>query len=189
MDRLDYLKEYKRLSLATLSQIDEKQVAELIESLQEARNSGKQVFLCGNGGSASTCSHFANDLGKGASLRSPERFRVFSLTDCIPWMTALANDLDYSDIFVEQLKNFAGPGDVLLAISGSGNSENVLKAVRWGNDNDLVTIGLTGRPGGELGSLAKSVVFIESSHMGRIEEGHFLLQHLIGYYFMENEEA
>ena len=78
---------------------------------------------------------------------------------------------------------------MLLAISGSGNSENVLKAVRWGNANDLVTIGLTGRPGGELGGLAKSVVFIESSHMGRIEEGHFFIQHMIGYYFMENEEV
>jgi len=93
--------------------------------------------------------------------------------------------LDYGQIFVEQLKNYAEPGDVLVAISGSGNSRNVLEAVEWANQNGLVSVGLTGRPGGELGELAANVVFVESSHMGRIEEGHFLIQHMVGYYFME----
>ena len=189
MNQLDYLKEYKRRSIETLSLIPEQEVAHLIDYLREARKQGKQVFVCGNGGSASTSSHLANDLGKGASLRGPERFRVISLTDNIPWITALANDLDYNQIFVEQLKNYAEPGDVLVAISGSGNSKNVLEAVRWANDNGLISIGLTGRPGGELGNLAKSVVFVESTHMGRIEEGHFLIQHMIGYYFMETDEV
>jgi D-sedoheptulose 7-phosphate isomerase len=188
MDGLEYLKEYKRYSLETLSLLPVEEVGELITTLKEARSHGRQVFVCGNGGSASTSSHFANDLGKGASLNAPERFRVIALTDNIPWITALANDLDYSEIFVQQLINYAEPGDVLIAISGSGNSENVIKAVRWANEHELISIGLTGRPGGELAGLAQSVVFVESSHMGRIEEGHFLIQHMIGYYFMENGE-
>jgi D-sedoheptulose 7-phosphate isomerase len=188
MDAIGYLTNYKRESLKTMSLISEEEVADLIASLQRARKEGKQVFVCGNGGSASTASHFSNDLGKGASLQRGNRFRIISLTDNIPWITALANDLDYGQIFVEQLKNFAESGDVLLAISGSGNSKNVLEAVRWANANGLYSIGLTGRPGGELGKLARKPVFVESSHMGRIEEGHFLIQHMIGYYFMENKD-
>jgi D-sedoheptulose 7-phosphate isomerase len=188
MNTVSYLKGYKEHSLDTLKLISEEEVALLIEYLRKAKEHGKQVFICGNGGSAATASHLANDLGKGASLGKQERFRVLSLTDNISWITALANDCDYSQIFVEQLKNYAQPGDVLIAISGSGNSKNVLEAVQWANQNELVSIGLTGRPGGELGKLASTVVFVESSHMGRIEEGHFLIQHMIGYYFMEAEE-
>jgi D-sedoheptulose 7-phosphate isomerase len=189
MDIVSYLRDYKRESLKTMDLISEEEVGVLISSLQRARENGRQVFVCGNGGSASTASHFSNDLGKGASLQGGKRFRVISLTDNIPWITALANDLDYGQVFVEQLKNFAGAGDVLLAISGSGNSENVLQAVRWANENGVESIGLTGRPGGELGRLAQKVVFVESSHMGRIEEGHFLIQHMIGYFFMETKDG
>jgi D-sedoheptulose 7-phosphate isomerase len=190
MELSSYLSEYKKQSLQALDLISEDEVAVLIDCLREARDQGKQVFVCGNGGSAATASHFANDLGKGASLLGSNRFRVISLTDNIPWITALANDIEYSSIFVEQMRNFAMEGDVLLAISGSGNSKNVLEAVRWANENGLVSIGLTGRPGGELGKLAQNAVFVESSHMGRIEEGHFLIQHMIGYYFMEvNDES
>jgi D-sedoheptulose 7-phosphate isomerase len=113
------------------------------------------------------------------------RFRALALTDNLPWITALANDNDYSSIFVEQLKNFAEPQDLLIAFSGSGNSPNVIKAVNWANQNGLVTVGLTGRREGELGRIAQHPVFAESQHMGRIEEAHFLMQHLVAYYFME----
>ena len=189
MDAVSYLRQYKERSLKTIELIPEEQVEELILQLKTARERDKQVFICGNGGSASTASHLANDLGKGASLKGKKRFRVISLTDNIPWMTALANDLDYGQVFVEQLKNYAEPGDVLIAISGSGNSKNVLEAVSWANEHGLMTIGMTGRPGGDLGKLAKSVLFVESSHMGQIEDGHFLAQHMIGYYFMEADNA
>lgn len=187
MDKLQYLKTYKRKSIAALESIPEEAVARLIELLSRAREEGRQVFTCGNGGSAATASHLANDLGKGASYGRDLRFRVIALTDNIPWMTALANDTDYSQIFVEQLKNFARPGDLLIAISGSGNSPNVIEAVDWANEKGLDTVGMTGRPGGKLGQKAGLPIFIESEHMGHIEEGHFLLQHLVGYYFMEKE--
>ena len=183
----EYLKSYKKASGSILEQIADGEVATLIELLGRARDNDHQIFLCGNGGSAATASHFANDLGKGASCGRSKRFRVLALTDNISWITALANDADYSQVFVEQLKNYANSNDLLVAFSGSGNSPNILEAVRWGNENGLLTIGITGRPGGELGKTARHPIFIESSHMGHIEEGHFLIQHMVGYYFMENE--
>ncbi len=188
IDRSDFLKSYKEKSLAALEKISENDVAQLIELLFAAREAGRQIFLCGNGGSAATASHFANDLGKGASWGHDKRFRVLALTDNVSWMTALANDTDYSQIFVEQLKNYARPKDVLIAFSGSGNSPNVLEVVQWANQNSMLTVGITGRPGGKLGEVARYPVFVESSHMGHIEEGHFLIQHLVGYYFMETEQ-
>ncbi len=185
---LDYLKSYKEKSLDVMQRISEEEVARLINLLSDAREANRQIFLCGNGGSASTASHFSNDLGKGASWNRDDRFRVLALTDNVSWITALANDTDYSQIFVEQLKNYAIPDDVLIAFSGSGNSPNVVKAVQWANENSVVTVGITGRPGGKLGEMARYPIFVESSHMGHIEEGHFLIQHLVGYYFMETEE-
>ncbi len=184
-DACDYLKNYKQACLEVLDKIPETEIARLIQVLATARDQGKQVFLCGNGGSAATASHLATDLGKGASLGRDKRFRVLALTDNVPWITAMANDTDYSMIFVEPLKNYAGSGDVLVCFSGSGNSPNIVRAVEWANANGLVTIGLTGRPGGRLGELAQYPVFIESSHMGLIEDGHFVIQHMLGYYFME----
>lgn len=185
-DPIQFIRTYKEKALKAIQDIPDAEVGTLIELLGEARRAGRQIFTCGNGGSASTASHLANDLGKGASVGRERRFRVLALTDNIAWMTALANDLDYSEIFVEQLKNYANPEDVLIAFSGSGNSPNVIKAVEWANENGLKTVGITGRPGGKLGKTALHPVFVESSHMGRIEEGHFLIQHLAGYYFMEN---
>ncbi len=185
---LDYLKSYKEKSLGVMQRISEEEVTGLIHLLADAREANSQIFLCGNGGSASTASHFANDLGKGASWNRAERFRVLALTDNVSRITPLANDTDYSQIFVEQLKNYANSDDVLIAFSGSGNSPNVLEAVQWANENSVFTVGITGRPGGKLGEMARHPIFVESSHMGHIEEGHFLIQHLVGYYFMETEE-
>ncbi len=184
---IHYLKSYKQNSVQIMQKIADEDVAHLIDLLAAARKDNRQIFLCGNGGSAATASHLANDLGKGASWGREKRFRVLALTDNISWITALANDTDYSEIFIEQLKNYAQPEDLLVAFSGSGNSSNILKAVEWANDNELITVGVTGRPGGELGEMARHPIFVESSHMGHIEEGHFLIQHLVGYFFMETE--
>ena len=188
MEIESYIKAYKTRSLQALSTISEETVARLVRLLAGARDARHQVFVCGNGGSAATASHFANDLGKGASFGREKKFRVLSLTDNVPWISALANDLEYADIFVEQLKNYAEPGDSLIAFSGSGNSRNIIRVVEWANDAGLTTIGITGRPGGRLAQLSMLPIFVESSHMGNIEEGHFLIQHLVAYYFMENTD-
>ncbi len=185
----DYVRSYTETSLSVLQNIPEQEVVSLIELLRSTRDGEGQVFLCGNGGSAATASHLASELGKEASLGRPRRFRVLSLADNVSWMTALANDLSYDQIFVEQLKNYGRAGDLLLAFSGSGNSVNVLEAVAWANENKLVTVGITGASGGKLAKLAAHPVCVQSDHMGHIQEGHFLIQHLVSYYFLETDPS
>lgn len=182
----DYLHAYLNRSLDALRSIPLERIAQVIDLLDDALRRGRRIFICGNGGSAATASHFANDLGKGASVGRQLRFKVTALTDSVPWMTALANDLDYSRVFVEQLRNLAESGDVLIAFSGSGNSPNVIEAVEWAAQAGLRTVGLCGSPGGRLADLAEFAVPVASGHMGYIEDGHFLMQHLIAYYFMEH---
>ena len=187
MQVLGFIRQYKQATLKALTAIDETQVAEVIRQLENARRRQCQVFLCGNGGSAATSSHFSCELGKEGSWGKPFRFRVISLADNVPWMTAIANDSDYSLVFVEQLKNFAHRGDLLLAFSTSGNSANVIEAVVWGNRHGLQTVGFTGLEGGQLKNIAQDCLQVQSNHTGVIQEGHFLIQHLISYYFIELE--
>lgn len=183
-----YINNYIAKTLEMAGKLQLSDISNIIDILDKTRKKRKQVFVCGNGGSAATASHFAVDLGKGASFGREPRFKIICLNDNTPWITALGNDISYDRIFVEQLKNFASEGDVLVAISGSGNSPNIIEAVEWANTSELITLGLTGRPGGKLGQMAKCPVFVESSHMGRIEDGHSLILHVVGYYFMENME-
>jgi D-sedoheptulose 7-phosphate isomerase len=176
---------YRASLLQTLAALDLDKVEEAIDLLDLARAEGRRIFTCGNGGSASTASHFVCDMAKGASYGRAERFKVMALTDSLPTLTAYANDVSYDCVFVEQLRNWAEPGDVLLAISGSGNSPNVLRAVEYANAAGLKTIGLTGRDGGQLGRLVQLEINAREPHMGRIEDAHMFVCHMIGYYFME----
>lgn len=180
---------YKTELLKTIEQIDLQKVRQAIEILTEARDRGRHIFVCGNGGSASTASHFACDMVKGASFNRPTRFRIMALTDSLPTLTAYSNDVHYECVFVEQLKNFAQPGDVVMAISGSGNSPNVLRAIEYGNELGCTTIALTGRDGGKLGPLANLNIQVANPHMGRIEDAHMIVAHMISYYFMDAELA
>jgi D-sedoheptulose 7-phosphate isomerase len=186
---LDFIRDYLAELDATLRALPHEQIAGIIEAIRDVRDRDAQLFVVGNGGSAATASHFAVDLGKGASIGGERRFRVLSLTDNVPWISALGNDLSYDDVFVEQLKNFARAGDLLLAFSGSGNSENVLRAVRYANDIGCHTIGLSGYAGGKLREEARECLVVQADHMGRIEDGHFVVQHLIVYYFMSRLDA
>ncbi|MBI4892635.1 MAG: SIS domain-containing protein [Acidobacteria bacterium] len=186
---IDFIKNYQELLAQTLGKIPVEKVAEAVGWLKEARDAGRQVFICGNGGSAATASHFVCDVLKGCSYNRPSRFRIFALNDNIPTMTAYSNDVSYDCVFVEQLKNLANPGDVLICISGSGNSPNVLRAAEYANQAGVKTIGLTGRDGGQLGRLSKLEVNISDPHMGRIEDGHMIVCHMMAYYFMETEKG
>jgi D-sedoheptulose 7-phosphate isomerase len=122
---------------------------------------------------------------KGASYSRPTRFRILALTESVPTITAYANDVDFEAVFVEQLKNFAQSGDLVVGISGSGNSPNVLRAIEYANSVGCRTLGLTGREGGKLGRLAQLEIRVPVEHMGRIEDAHMIVCHMIGYYFME----
>lgn len=183
-----FASEYKGQLLGALDTIPLDRVEQAIEWLKQAREEGHSIFVCGNGGSASTASHFACDMLKGASWNRPKRFRIQALTDGIATISAYSNDVSYDCVFVEQLKNFARPGDVLLAISGSGNSPNVLRAVEFANAAGLKTIGLTGRDGGRLGPMSQLEINVADPHMGRIEDGHMIVCHMICYYFMDTEK-
>lgn len=179
--------EYKNELLKALATIDLDRVQEAINILTKARKEGRQIFVCGNGGSAATANHFACDMVKGASYGYSERFRIMALSEQIFTLSAYANDVGYESVFVEQLENFARAGDVVMALSGSGNSPNVIRAIEKANSIGCYTIGLSGRDGGKLAELVQLNVNVDETHMGRIEDGHMIVCHMIGYYFMDHE--
>jgi len=180
----DYLKQQK----AALDSIPVDAVAQIIEKLRTALRDDCQIFVIGNGGSAANSSHFVTDLGKGAADKIGRRFRCLSLNDNVSWMTALGNDYAYEDVFVRQLMNYGRRGDLVLAMSVSGNSPNVVKALEWAKQNGLATIGLVGGKRGKVAQLADQVIVIDSTHFGRVEDCHMGICHMICYAFMENPE-
>lgn len=183
---MDFIEAYRSQLLSAISTLDLSKVDQAIAWFREARDNDRHIFVCGNGGSASTASHFACDILKGASFERNRRFRILALTDSLPTLTAYSNDVCYACVFEEQLKNFAQRDDVVMAISGSGNSANVIRAIDYGNRIGCKTLALTGRDGGRLGSLAQLNIQIPVEHMGRIEDLHLVVCHMIAYHFMEN---
>lgn len=181
---IDFIRSYLSELQTTLGAIPVEQVDGMIRTLAAARDRGAQLFVVGNGGSAALASHVAVDLGKCAVGADGRRFRVLSLTDNTPWITALANDVAYEEVFAEQLRNYAQPGDVLLAISGSGNSENVLRAVRYANSIGCHTLALAGFGGGRLRDEARECLVVQAAHMGRAEDAHLVVMHLVIYALM-----
>ena len=160
-------------------------VIELAETLFRAYRDGKQVFVLGNGGSSSTASHMAADLAKNTIRPNMKRFRVFSLNDNTAIMTALANDLGYESVFLEQLTNLVQAGDVLIAVSASGNSPNVLQAMRYAQSRSAEVVGLLGFDGGAAASLADISLVVPSDHYGVVEDAHLVLNHILVDYFRE----
>src|SRR5947209_7468186 len=168
-----------------LLRIDMRSVQALADAIYERYQKGRFVFVCGNGGSGSNASHFCEDLGKGTIKREDfdndqkRRLRILSLTDNTPYILAWANDEGFDRVFVEQLKNLANPGDLLIAISGSGNSPNILRAVDWANKNGLTTFGCTGFSGGKLHGLAHKSFHVALDDMGIVESIHLTAFHWI----------
>jgi D-sedoheptulose 7-phosphate isomerase len=165
--------------------LDLKQIEGLAADLFAAWERQKFVFVCGNGGSGSNASHFAADAGKNTLRREDfsnenmRRLRILSLTDHTPNILAWGNDEGFDRVFVEQLKNYAGPGDTLIAISGSGNSPNVLNAVEWANAHQLVTWGITGYDGGKLRKTAARSLHVPLFDMGMVESVHLVVFHWV----------
>ena len=182
-----YVRDYKKSLFTALNTVDLDRVEALIEVFRKAREDGRQIFVFGNGGSAATANHFACDIVKGASFGKEERFKIMSLSEQIPTLTAYSNDVGYASVFVEPLKNFARPGDVVMAISGSGNSENVIRAVKYANSIGCYTVGLSGITGGRLQPGVDLSVHVSDNHMGRVEDAHFFVCHMVCYSFMDRE--
>jgi len=177
---------YRERLLSTLALVDMVKVAQAIDWFKQVRAGGRAIFVAGNGGSAATASHFVCDMLKGASFGRPARFRIQTLHDSMPTLTAYSNDLSYADAAVEQLRNFAQPGDLLMAISGSGNSPNVVRAAEYANSIACRTLALTGRDGGKLGAIAALNIQVPEQHMGRIEDAHHVICHMICYSFIDD---
>jgi D-sedoheptulose 7-phosphate isomerase len=149
------------------------------EKLWQAYQSDKQIFIFGNGGSASTASHMACDLAKGVSVKAKKRFKVQSLCDNVPIMTAWANDISYDDIFKEQLENLMNPEDIIIAISASGNSPNIVKAVEFAKAAGAFVIGFTGFSGGRLKDLSNLCMHFPINHYGQVEDLHLICEHIL----------
>jgi D-sedoheptulose 7-phosphate isomerase len=175
----DPVDDYLNHMADTLGKISRRQIWEVIEVLFQAWRERRRVFVCGNGGSSATASHMANDLNKFTIVNGKPRMKAMALTENVPLMTAWGNDVAYENIFVEQLLNFVEPGDVVVAISASGNSPNILRAVETAQEHQAITVAFTGNDGGKLKQIVHYCIQIPDDYTGRQEDGHLILDHLI----------
>ena len=186
---LDWIQNYIAAQKKALDTISPAAITPLIATLREAHRAGRQIFICGNGGSAANSSHFVTDLGKNSSEAMGSPFRVLSLNDNVSWITAIGNDYAYADVFVRQLANYGQAGDVLIVISVSGNSPNLIKALEWAKAHGMKTIALVGGKRGRAATLADQVIVVEDTHYGRVEDVHMNILHMLCYVFVERDDA
>jgi D-sedoheptulose 7-phosphate isomerase len=174
-------KDYLERVCEEIHKLDLTQVEALSDLIEERYHAGRFVYVIGNGGSGANASHLCEDLAKCTlcDFERQKRLKVLSLTDNTPWIMAIANDISYQGIFSEQLKSLASPGDLLLAISGSGNSPNILEAVTWANAHGLTTVGITGFKGGKLKTLAHHNLHVAIDDMGVVESVHQVVFHWV----------
>jgi D-sedoheptulose 7-phosphate isomerase len=179
MNYIDEISAYLEKLKRTIDLISKEDVNQLMNILVKAKDEGKSVYVMGNGGSAATASHYCCDFNKGISYGCDKMFKFVCLNDNIPTMMAYANDLGWEEIFVGPLRNFLQKGDIVIGISGSGNSNNVVKALEYANENGGFTIGLTGYSGGKVKQLCKHNVHIPIDDMQITEDLHLVLDHCI----------
>jgi D-sedoheptulose 7-phosphate isomerase len=171
--------------ISTLERLPADAIERLSEMLYRAHCDGKQVFILGNGGSASTASHMACDLGRNTIGPNMRRFRVMSLNDNVPLLTALSNDLGYENVFAEQLQNLIRPGDVLIILSGSGDSTNVVRAMEYARSQSAEVAALVGFGGGRAAEIADLTVLVDSEDYGVVEDAHLVINHVLVEHFRE----
>lgn len=179
MDTTSFALQYITALKHILDEFDTETFDKIIYAIMDAYENEKYIFVMGNGGSGATASHFACDINKGCCSDLEKKFKMICLNDNIPTMLALANDVSYDVVFEEQLKNFFRPGDIAIGISGSGNSENVIRAIRYANENGGQTIGFCGFSGGRLAQLADIAYVVKNDDMQKIEDVHVVIVHMI----------
>ena len=179
-----FIKNYLSGLKDCVDNLDIKEIEKIIEILVNARDNDNTIFVMGNGGSATTASHLCCELNKGASYNQSKRFKVICLNDSISTILAYSNDVCFEDIFVEQLKNFAKKDDVVIGISSSGNSKNVIKAIEYANEINAISVGLTGCDGGELKKIAKHSINPNYNNLQISEDIHMLVVHMIYRYIL-----
>jgi len=182
---MNYPERYKTELLNAIESIDLAQIELVIQILKEARAEGHKVFVCGDAGTDSIASQFLCDMVKEANVNRPERFRILALSD----RPARSSHGEQAErLFVEQLKSFAEPGDVVIGISVTGNSPNVVNAIDYACWIGCRTVAVTGSDGGKLGSLADVTIQVAVAHVGSVEDAHMIICHMIGYYFVDFEK-
>jgi D-sedoheptulose 7-phosphate isomerase len=180
-----HAKKYLEELIKSLNELPLDKIDEVAKLLREAYITGHYIFVMGNGGSAATASHFACDFSKGNSVKGKKKFKIIALTDNVPLMTAWGNDVSYDEIFSAQLEPLLEKDDLVIVFTASGNSKNILKAVKFANFNNAKTIAFTGFSGGEIKNLADTCLIVPSYNMERIEDCHLILEHLLHLYFLE----
>lgn len=178
-DYREKIKQYVSMEKAVLDSLPADDINSVMNVLENARMEGKRIFICGNGGSASTASHLECDFNKGISYSQKTKYDIECLSDNVPMMMAIANDIGYDDIFVIPLKNKLKKGDIVIGISGSGNSENVVRAFQYANELEASTIAFTGYSGGKLMKIAKHNIHVDINNMQIVEDVHLILNHMM----------
>lgn len=176
---MELIQNYISTLQLTMDQLPLQSIADVIAMLQQARKTGSQVFVLGNGGSASTASHFACDLAKNTRQAGLPHYRAIALTDNMAMFSALANDEGYENVFSEQLASLVRAGDIVIAISASGNSKNVIRAAEMAHQYGAIVVGFTGFDGGRLAQMANINIHVNSNIIEHIEDIHLMLEHLI----------
>lgn len=181
----NWLQDYVEAQHRALNSLPLDAVGTVIHTVREAWLADRQIFAIGNGGSASNCSHFSTDLGKCSGDAAGHPFRVLSLTDNTSYITALGNDYAYEDVYLRQLQNYGQPGDVLIGVSVSGNSPNIVKAFEWAKQRGMRTVAIVGGKKGRLAEIADQSVVVNETHYGRVEDVQMHVLHMICYSFVE----
>jgi D-sedoheptulose 7-phosphate isomerase len=179
IDFTSEIKKYLQLLEHNLSALNILQINQIADVIQSAYDNGNTIFTMGNGGSGTTASHIVCDFNNGASAKLARKFKVMCLNDNVPSISAIANDISYDAIFKEQLKNFLRPGDVVIGLSASGNSKNIIRAIEYANKSGVTTIGFCGFDGGKLKKTAKYSIHIKVDDMKVVEDIHSIISHII----------
>ena len=186
---MEYPGQYRAQIIHAIQSVDLGKVGQIIQIFKTARAHGRRIFVCGNGGTDAVASQFLCDMVKSASFNRSSRFRILALSDQAPMVGSIREDFENDRVFVEQLKNFAEPEDVVMGICTSGDSPNVVNAIEYASWIGCHTIGVTGREGGGVARLAELAIQVPVSHLGSVEDVHMIICHMIGYYFVDYEKA
>ena len=178
-----YFEQYCRELINTLNSLSVRDLDPIVNILWEAYKRNKKIYVIGNGGSAATASHYVCDFGKGTAVSGEKRLKIMSLNDNVAHMTAISNDISYNEVFKEQLENLLEPEDILICISASGNSPNLVQAVNYANSINVITIGILGFNGGRMKELTNTNIVVDNFNYGQVEDIHLILGHIISQYF------
>src|SRR5258708_16465956 len=182
-----FVTDYAELTAAALKSVRTSEIDRAVAALRHAVEHDKLIFACGNGGSAAIANHLSCDCSKGIAADTGLRPRVISLSSTVELITAIANDIDYGEVFTHQLRNAARPGDVLITISSSGDSENIVRALAWARDNGMTTIAMSGFSGGRSATTADISLHVAAENYGVVEDAHQALMHILAQYVRMSE--